>query len=197
VRKGLKVFLIVFASLFLFLIASLITRYLIWQGHFESNINQLVCVSNSSEDVSFDKKVEDFVLSSDKTSFIELTPADVVSLLKNTSKSDDIQINDLCAIPDNGQWRLYIRATIQGVIMPWLGIDVAKDNMETAQLYISDIYIGDWEVPKRIANGIEQRVNMGISDALVLVNENNFLGRKIENIELLKEKVVIKGSTNN
>lgn len=196
-RKGLKIFLIVFAFLLLFLIASFITRYFLWQGHFESNINQLVCVSNSSEDVSFDKKVEDFVLSSDKTSFIELTPADVVSLLKNASKSDDIKINDLCAIPDNGQWRLYIRATIQGVVMPWFAIDVAKDNMETAQLYISDIYIGDWEVPEQIANGIKQRVNMGISDALVLVNENNFLGRKIENIELLKEKVVIKGSTNN
>jgi len=83
---------------------------------------------------------------------------------------------------------------LQGINMPWVRIDIAKDNMETAQLYVANLYVGNILISEKLSQVIKTQLNKGISDALVLVNENNFLGRKIQNIELLKDKIVVKGT---
>ena len=37
-------------------------------------------------------------------------------------------------------------------------------------------------------------INKGIGEAIVTLNENGFVGRYIENIELLEDAMVLKGS---
>jgi hypothetical protein len=115
--------------------------------------------------------------------------------LKNINIVDGGNIQNICVNPSNGEWDLYIKMSFQGLQMPWFRLDLAKDDMETAQLYVKDIYIGKWKVPENIVENIKTKINKGISDALTLANENNFLGRKLENIELLEDKVVVKGSS--
>jgi hypothetical protein len=73
-------------------------------------------------------------------------------------------------------------------------MEIVKDDRETAELYVRDLLLGKYKVPGFIAKDIVHSINKGISDAILLVNENAFLGRRIENIELLEERVVVKGS---
>ena len=54
------------------------------------------------------------------------------------------------------------------------------------------MYFGPYEIGN-IFN-ITDMINTGIADALLTVNENGFSGRYLENIELLEDKVVVKGS---
>jgi hypothetical protein len=75
-----------------------------------------------------------------------------------------------------------------------LGLDIVKDSRETAELYSRNIYLGDMKVPSFLSKNILEKINKGISDALVLVLENGFLGKDIINIDLLFDSVVLKGS---
>jgi hypothetical protein len=192
--KVFKAILILLIIILLVIIAG-VGMYLLWQKDFESKISTMTCSINETESISLDDKFKDFVLSSDKTTFVELSPLETVSLLKNINIVDGGNIQNICVNPSNGEWDLYIKMSFQGLQMPWFRLDLAKDDMETAQLYVKDIYIGKWKVPENIVENIKTKINKGISDALTLANENNFLGRKLENIELLEDKVVVKGSS--
>ncbi len=75
-----------------------------------------------------------------------------------------------------------------------MGLDIVKDSRETAELYSRNIYLGDMKVPLFLSKNILEKINKGISDALVLVLENGFLGKDIINIDLLFDSVVLKGS---
>lgn len=192
-NKVLKGFLIFFLLLIVILAIPFVLYYP-WSRNFESQISSMVCSSNINENISLDDKFKDFVLSDENTTFVELSPSETVSLLKNTNIINGGEINNICVIPGSGSWKVYIKMTIQGIPLPWTSLDIAKDNMETAQLYVSNIYVGNWLLPDNIAAKLKTQLNKGISDALILVNENNFIGRKIDNIELLKDKIVVKGS---
>lgn len=188
-----KVLLVIFAIIVGILVFPVIS-YFIWQKEFQSKIPQMNCATNLTEVISLDEKFKQFVLSEDKVSFIELSANEVASLLKNTNIISGGEINNVCVVPSNGTWEIYANISLQGIRLPWVRLDIAKDPMETAQLYVENMYIGKQLVPGSIATNIKQQVNKGISDALTLVNENSFLGRKIQNIELLNDKIVIKGS---
>jgi hypothetical protein len=74
-------------------------------------------------------------------------------------------------------------------------MNVVKDNRETAEIYVNEIKVGDTRVPGVIEKKVMVDINRGMSDAVIMLNENRFLGRVIENIEFLDDKVVFKGST--
>ena len=69
----------------------------------------------------------------------------------------------------------------------------AKDKRETAELYTPSMYIGNLKVPEKFSKGLLQKISKGLSDALIVVTENNFLGKEIKNIDILKDSVVFKG----
>lgn len=192
-KNVIKVLLVTFIIV-VGILAYPVISYFIWQKEFQSKISQMNCATNLTEVISLDEKFKKFVLSEDKVSFIELSSDEVVSLLKNTNIISGGEINNVCAVPSNGTWKIYVNISLQGIRLPWVRLDIAKDPMETAQLYVENMYIGKQLVPESISANIKQQVNKGISDALTLVNENSFLGRKIQNIELLQDKIVIKGS---
>lgn len=188
-----RILLIIFVIIIGILIYPVVS-YLLWQKTFQDNTSQMYCSMELTETISLDEKFKDFVLSQDTTTFVELSPEETLSLLKSTDIISGGDINNICIEPNSKVWNIYVKISLQGIQLPWVKLQIAKDTMETAQLYIANIYIGNLLVPESFSASIKQQLNKGISDALTLVNENNFLGRKIQNIELLTNKIVVKGS---
>lgn len=153
------------------------------------------CITNVAQGINLDSKFKDFVLSDEVVTTVELSEDEVLTLLENTNMLNGAEIKNMCLQPSKGVWSIYLKINVQNIPIPWVRIDIAKDNMETAQLYVNNIYIGKYLLPEKFSENIKTQLNKGISDALTLVNENNFIGRKIQNIELLDTKIVVKGST--
>jgi len=191
-KKILSVLLVIFLII-VGILAYPVISYLLWQKQFKLQMPNMSCISNTSELVALDEKFKDFVTSEEDINFIELSTNEVLSLLQSTDIISGGDVKDICIQPAKGVWSIYADITLQGINIPWIKIDVAKDTMETAQLYVQNISIGNILVPENMSENIKTQLNKGISDALTLVNENNFLGRKIQNIELLNDKIVVKG----
>jgi len=192
-KKVFSALLIIFLII-VGILAYPVISYLLWQKQFKSQIPNMSCISNTSELLPLDEKFKEFVMSEDNISFIELSSKEVLSLLQSTDIISGGDVKDICIESSKGQWSIYTKISLQGINIPWVKLEVAKDTMETAQLYIPNIYIGNILIPENMSKNIKTQLNKGISDALVLVNENSFLGRKIKNIELLSDKIVVKGS---
>lgn len=190
VFKALLVISIIIIGILIYPVIS----YLLWQKQFKNQKLDMNCISNSSVVAPPDEKFKNFVMSEDSTTFIELSAGEVLSLLQSTNILSGGDIEDICIQPAKKVWSIYANISLQGINIPWIRVDIAKDIMETAQLYVENMYIGNILIPERIAQNIKEQLNKGISDALILVNENNFLGRKIQNIELLEDKIVVKGT---
>lgn len=191
-----KVFSVLLIIVFLILgvIAVPVISYFVWQNNLQKEIGQLHCKSNLSADISLDEKFKDFVLSEDDVTFVELNPDEVALLLGNTNIINGGTIENVCVMPHEDVWNVLVKVNLQGISLPWIRLDVAKDSIESAQLYVSNIYVGNQLLPEQIVSSLKSQINKGISDALILVSENNFLGRTITNIELLGNKIVVKGS---
>lgn len=191
-----KVFSVLLIIVFLILgvIAVPVISYFVWQNNLQKEIGQLHCKSNLSADISLDEKFKDFVLSEDDVTFVELNPDEVALLLGNTNIINGGTIENVCVMPHEDVWNVLVKVNLQGIPLPWIRLDVAKDSIESAQLYVSNIYVGNQLLPEQIVSSLKSQINKGISDALILVSENNFLGRTITNIELLGDKIVVKGS---
>jgi len=192
-KKVFSVFLVLFLTI-IGILAYPVISYLVWQKQLKSQMPNMSCISNTSELLTLDEKFKEFVMSEDNISFIELSSKEVLSLLQSTDIISGGDVKDICIEPSKGMWNIYTKISLQGINLPWIRLEVAKDTMETAQLYIPNIYIGNVLIPENMSQNIKTQLNKGISDALVLVNENSFLGRKIKNIELLSDKIVVKGT---
>lgn len=190
VLSALLIIFLIIVGIFAYPVIS----YLVWQKQFKSQMPNMSCISNTSELLPLDEKFKEFVMSEDNISFIELSSEEVLSLLQSTDIISGGDVKDICIQTSKGQWEIYTKISLQGINIPWISLEVAKDTMETAQLYIPNIYIGNILIPENMSKNIKTQLNKGISDALVLVNENSFLGRKIKNIELLNDKIVVKGT---
>jgi hypothetical protein len=69
-----------------------------------------------------------------------------------------------------------------------------KDNIETAEVYIREVHVGDLELLSFLEARVREDFNRGISDGIIMLNENDFLGRRIDNIELLEDRLIFKGT---
>jgi len=192
-KKVLSVLLILILII-IGILAYPVISYLLWQKQFKSQMPNMSCISNTSELLPLDEKFKEFVISEDNINFIELSTKEVLSLLQSTDIISGGDVKDICIQPSKGIWSIYANITLQGINIPWVRIDIAKDTMETAQLYVQNIFVGNIILSENISKNIKTQLNKGISDALTLVNENNFLGRKIQNIALLNDKIVVKGA---
>lgn len=194
-KRNLKYFffsILIFISVFLFIFSFLIMRYIRWENEFEKDINQDMLVEEYYSDI--DVLLTTFTLNTDDTAYLELSPKQLGSVLfKNISEylNSDINIKKVYIEADNRQWNIYGKIYWKN-IHAWVYMGVFKDNIQTAQIYFKNIYIGPYMIDN-IFN-IKEKINDGYSNTLVTVNENGFLGRYLENIELLKDRVVIKGS---
>mgnify|MGYP001198640574 CR=1 FL=1 len=189
--------ILVIFLLFLILLPIFLTGiYLLWQKEFASNLSTKSCVSNNEvKEVSFDDRIRDFVFSSDRSDYIQFTKEEVLHLISSEfGKGEaDIIVEDMCVDSAKGVWKVYLNMTVAGIKNVWFIFDIIKDDRETAELYVDNLYLGNFQLPSFISSSLKEKINKGISDAIVLVNENSFSGRSITNIELLEEDIVVKG----
>ena len=186
----------IFLLLLIFLFIFLTGMYLLWEREFSSNLSSKSCVSNNQvKEISFDERIRNFVFSSDRSDYIQFTKEEVLYLISSEfgKEEGDIVVKDMCVDSSKGVWKVYLNLTVAGIKNVWFIFDIIKDDRETAELYVDNLYLGNFQLPSFISSSLKEKINKGISDAIVLVNENSFSGRSITNIELLEEDIVVKG----
>lgn len=194
-QRLFKIF-VVFLLLLIFLPVFLTGIYLLWEREFSSNLSSKSCVSNNEvKEVSFDDRIRDFVFSSNRSDYIQFTKGEALYLISSEfgKEEGEIVVRDMCVDSSKGVWKVYLNLTVAGIKNVWFIFDVIKDDRETAELYVENLYLGNFQLPSFISSSIKEKINKGISDAILLVNENSFSGRSITNIELLEEDIVVKG----
>jgi hypothetical protein len=195
VKKFLKVVLLTIftiSALVTITVILLLVRYNNWTKDFESNLkveNLVVKDTSLSEEVV--SQISSFTLSQENTESLSLSTEQfgyIVLNVLNEYLGEGISVEKIYIEPSTGNWNIYIQANYKK-ISPWIWISLKKDNVQSAQLYISQFNIGPYSF-----NRFVEEINDGIANGLVTVNENGFTGRYLENIELLEESIVVKGS---
>lgn len=195
-KIGKIVVVTIFSFLVLF-VGYLTIRYLSWKNEFFNDKENITCTTDedyAEEEISIVDRVKNFVLSRDKTEFMTFSRRELLFALKDSLKvGDSLRIEDMCLTSERGMWRVYAHPKIGFFQLPWLGVDIVKDNRETVEVYSRNMYMGDMKIPTSLTKKVLGDINKGISDAIILVIENNFLGKTIQNIDLLDNSIVIKG----
>jgi hypothetical protein len=192
--KFLFLLILISAILLLGAVFLFINRYNTWEKEFEQSLvsSNLVIPGNPLEQ-DIEEKIVRFTLSAESTDSLVLTTREVGELtlvvLQDYLK-EDIQVSKIYIEPNSRVWNIYAKVNYRKLSL-WMSVDVNKDNMQTAQLYITEVKIGPYSIG-RVGNMIEM-INSGIANSLLTVNENGFSGRYLENIELLEDALVIKG----
>ena len=202
-RKVLKIFGIIILFILLILL-SLILYFVIsfrsWEKGFVANANPQYMV-NESLDLQevVQEGIADYILSGSDTEFIEFTPEQVGQVIYGSVSEilgdTPIELSNIYVEPSKGVWSVCGRfASLEmEKLYAWVCIDVAKDDVQTAQLYLEDIHIQNISASKVYPKAITL-ANQGLAEALLTANENGFVGRIFENIELLDDMIVVKGS---
>jgi hypothetical protein len=150
-------------------------------------------------DSAVEEKIEMYVLSEEETDFVTFTPEEVGSIVYSSVQDmlgdSKVSISQVYIYPQNSIWQVcgllkWSKLKNKDI---WVCVDVTKDNTETAQLYITQLLIQGIDVSK-IYPSLLTKVNKGFAEALITVNENRFVGREFENIELTASELIIKGS---
>lgn len=175
--------------------------YLTWESEFEgkhvdSDYVYLMGEDADSLNSSINTKINEFSSNAESIDFIELTDREAVYLIGkqySLSTPENFTVDRLYLDAEINDWKVYIQGSYQGIELPWLILRIEKDDIETAQLYVSEMAIGKYDLDEWGLLVVREDVNTGFQDALILVNENDFTGRKFENIELTQDSMVIKG----
>lgn len=193
-KKVLRNILIGVFVILLFAVIAILYSYFFWRKNFYANESVLCTQDIAKQEFFIDDKIKQFVLSNEKTTSVELTDKEVLYLLnQNIQTAGGLQVQNICINTDKSLWKIYFNTRLDILNIPWIRLDVVKENRETSELYVSNVYVGDFLIPSNLVKNIITQINKGISDAIILANENSFLGRTIKNIELLQGRAVIKG----
>ena len=200
--RFIKFFLIFLITLFLITSIIIVVLLIIgksWEREFVTNINPDYLISEVDEfNESLDEKIANFVLSNQEVDFVTFSVQEagviIFDSIAEVLGENSFNLTNIYIEPSVGFWNVCARIDYIELerINFWLCAGFTKDDMETAQLYISDIYLQGFNIGIIFPNLITM-INQGIADALVTVNENRFSGRYFENIELLKDSIVVKG----
>lgn len=204
-----KAFKILIISFFVVLIVITCTVFCLiiksnnWKKEFESQVNPNYMVENSnknSEEIKeLNKKIEEYVTNEEDIDFVSFTPKEVAQViytsLSEMTEESGFEISNVYTNPSKNTWEVCVLIRVKDLfkINIWVCTDVSKDNMQTAQLYTTNFKVQGISVGN-IFPSMVSSINQGIAEALVTVNENRFVGRKFENIELEDDQLIVKGS---
>lgn len=170
-------------------------KYRNWEKSFEQdlNIDNLIDqdIAKSTDLVA---KISTFALSAEDVEFLQLDISEIGSEIYNTLDSylgEKLKLEKIYIEPSNSKWVIYSQVRYEKFLI-WFSFDVNKDSIQSAQIYVTQINIGPFRISKYV-NWVDA-VNTGIADSIITLNENGLVGRYIENIELLNNSVVLKGS---
>ena len=199
-RKILKILGIIFLGVLVLSALLLFLKSKIWSNNFEATINQANIITSISESEDlFNEKVEAYILSEEDVDFIEFTSVEISQILydsiSNITNETSITLMKTYVIPDDTSWRIcgLVQLNDSKMFKSWICADITKDNMQTAQLYIEKLLLNGINIGN-IFPRILTQANQGIAEALVTVNENAFVGRLLENMELREDGIILKGS---
>lgn len=189
------IFLLLLTIFFLLFIGYLSLRYMNWEKEFEKGINTAYVVNqNSAESTDIGGKIAEFALSADDVSSLELNISEIGSVVYLAVQSylgEDITVERMYIQPNDSKWIIYAETKYKRFSI-WISADVNKDNIQSAQLYTTEIKVGPFDISN--VSNLTEKINKGIGEAVVTLNENGLVGRYIENIELRKASVILKGS---
>jgi cell division protein FtsX len=204
-----KAFKILIISFFVVLIVITCTVFCLiiksnnWKKEFESQVNPNYMVENSDENSEeikeLNKKIEEYVTNKEDIDFVSFTPKEVSRViytsLSEMTEESGFEISNVYTNPSKNTWEVCVLIRVKDLfkINVWVCTDVSKDNMQTAQLYTTNFKVQGISVGI-IFPSMVSSINQGIAEALVTVNENRFVGRKFENIELEDDQLIVKGS---
>jgi hypothetical protein len=166
-----------------------------WEKEFEKGINTAYVINQTgAESIDLGGKIVEFTLSTDDVSSLELNVSEIGSVIYNTLDSyfgEDVNVERIYIQPSDSRWVIYTDLMYKNFSV-WISVDINKDNIQSAQLYTTEIKVGPFDVSD--ISDIKVKINKGIGEAMVTLNENGFVGRYMENIELLDDSVILKGS---
>lgn len=198
--KILGIIFFTISILFVLAILILLIKFNIWEREFVANINPDNMATEAAQpEEMIIEKIEDYVISGEIVEFISFSPKQIAKIIYGSISEmlgeSDIKVTNIYIEPSLGTWQVCARGQSKRFdrINLWICADVTKDNMQTAQLYLSDLYIQGLSIGK-IYKPLLVEINQGIAEALVTANENGFVGRIFQNIEFLENEVIIKGA---
>jgi hypothetical protein len=149
-------------------------------------------------DKSVEEKIQEYILSDEEIYSVTFNSKEVGKLVYDSLQNmtgEGVIVKKVYIAPSKRIWNICALTQYEELSWAeaWVCADVTKDDMETAQLYITTLKVEGIEVSK-IYPEILTKVNKGIAEALVTANENGFVGRVFENIELQENQLVVKGS---
>ena len=201
--KILKVLGIIFLFiiiLFVILLLSIFIKSKTWESNFYSTMNSEYMITKAMTfEEALNEKIAEYVLSQEYIDNISFSPIEVGQIVKGSlleiTEDSGVDISNVYIEPTDGLWEVCALARLNKSerLHVWVCADMTKDNIQTAQIYLKKFLVQGINIGK-IYPQLLININSGIAEALVTVNENNFAGRVFENIELLKDQIVIKGS---
>jgi Na+-transporting methylmalonyl-CoA/oxaloacetate decarboxylase gamma subunit len=205
-KKVFKILGVVFLTLLILLLSVMLFLAIksnSWKKEFQSNVNSQYTASSVTEDSEKEKqlneKIEKYVMNEEDISFVSFTPAEIAQVVYNSlsemTEDTGLDISNVYIEPSENLWEIcaLVRSKDLFNLNTWICTDISKDSMQTAQLYAIDFKIQGINV-ERMFPSVISNINQGIAQALVTVNENRFVGRKFENIELQEDQMIVKGS---
>lgn len=205
-RGFLSYLLFIFLSFIVVLILSGVVVWFVvfreygnWEGRFEDShlSTDFITLDQKVIEDGLNKKVDEYSKSQDNTDFIEVSKEEamyLVGLGLNDSLPDNISFEKGYIDSKKGSWDIYIKLKYNDKYsLPWIVATVIKDEIESPELYIDRVLIGDFDFEDFGVGIIVKEANRGLRDAVTLINSSDFTGREIKNIELGTKSVVIKG----
>ena len=199
IKKILKIFLFSTLTVFLLLVivvAHMVFSYRSWQRDFEKKISpqELVESIDMEEKERLEEKIADVMSSIGDTSVLELSTIEVSSLMLNSFQGNEfLNIEGVYIDPmERGRWDVYFKTDFLEKVSAWVKIKIRKEDRETAEIFVEDVLIGTYSFKSLGLNKLVEEINQALSSALITVGENGFVGRTLENIELLDSEIVIR-----
>lgn len=198
-KKFLKILSILPLLVFVIFVLSVIYfvfSYKSWEKDFERNMSSENLVQSLDSQIveSIAKKIESAAYSQEDTSILELTPKEVSHLM--LSSFQDNQAVSLSAVyiqpAEKGRWNVFLKVKILNKVPVWIESKLRKEERETAEVFVEDIQIGDYSLRSFGFENLVDKANNALSSALVTVEENGFIGRTLENIELLDSGLIVR-----
>ncbi|MCK9368797.1 hypothetical protein M0R04_02350 [Candidatus Dojkabacteria bacterium] len=195
----LSIFLVILLS-FLGIFFFLFKDYSNWQKIFETErlTTDYVYSNDAVLKKSTDEKILTFSKSVEKTDTIQLIDKEVLYLISNSLNSSlptNFSYKRGYVQSQDGYWNVYIQLTVKEKYqLPWMLFVITKDDMETPEIYVKTISIGNYDLKDWYMEGTIIKINKGIRDGIQLVNTSDFSGRIFRNIELEKGIMTIKGA---
>ncbi len=188
----LALFLLIF-TFFSFLGFLLFRNYKTWENDFLSSDVEFFDFKN--ETVDLNEKILRYNESEREYAFIEFSKRESLFLFSKAlddSLPDWFEVEKTGLETSSGLWSFFVKTSVWDFELPWFEILLVKDQVQSIDIYIEDIFIGNFSFKNSFLNSTVEKANDGLKRAIRLVNDGNFAGRVFENIELHFEVLVIK-----